>query len=402
MFKQKVSVVDAICGKGKTEWAIKYMNENKHIKNFIFVTPYLNEVERIIEKCGFSSPKDEDGKKKIDDLENLIDIGESIATTHKLFTHITPRIVEKIKNSNYELILDEVIDVVSESSLKEGDKKALIDIGLLKEVDGELIRGEEEKIQSYPDGDWAYSGIVNGLKRKNLEIFENKILMWLFPIDIFNSFKRIWILTFMFDGYGLSPYFKLNGIEYEKFQIENGNICKYKLDDVSYLKDLITINNETKLNDIGDVKGAFTLYWYDKLSDESILIIRNNIKNFCSNKCKAKINDILWTTFKENLDTILTPYTKSKNFLSHNTRATNNYIDKHILLYLVNRNYNPIVKRWFTHKNIEINQDIYALAEMIQWVFRSAIRNKNPITIYCPSSRMRQLFITWINGDLQF
>ena len=28
MFKEKVSIIDSKCGSGKTEWAIRYMNEN--------------------------------------------------------------------------------------------------------------------------------------------------------------------------------------------------------------------------------------------------------------------------------------------------------------------------------------------------------------------------------------
>lgn len=33
----------------------------------------------------------------------------------------------------------------------------------------------------------------------------------------------------------------------------------------------------------------------------------------------------------------------------------------------------------------------YALSEMIQWIFRSRIRNNESINIYIPSSRMRNL-----------
>ena len=40
---------------------------------------------------------------------------------------------------------------------------------------------------------------------------------------------------------------------------------------------------------------------------------------------------------------------------------------------------------------MDINEDIYALSEFMQWVFRSAIRDNKPIHIFLPSERMRNL-----------
>ena len=66
-----IKVVDAMCGQGKTSWSIQYMNPNKD-KRFIFVTPFLNEVARIQDKCGFEVPCD-DKIRKIDDFKRLVD-----------------------------------------------------------------------------------------------------------------------------------------------------------------------------------------------------------------------------------------------------------------------------------------------------------------------------------------
>ena len=44
----KITVVDAPMGKGKTSWAIKYMNElgKEYFRNrIIYITPYLDEVK---------------------------------------------------------------------------------------------------------------------------------------------------------------------------------------------------------------------------------------------------------------------------------------------------------------------------------------------------------------------
>jgi hypothetical protein len=52
--------------------------------------------------------------------------------------------------------------------------------------------------------------------------------------------------------------------------------------------------------------------------------------------------------------------------------------------------------KFFKKKNIEVNQDDWALSELIQWVWRSAIRNGKPITLFIPSGRMRTLFKNWL------
>lgn len=406
MFKEKVSIIDSRCGSGKTEWSIRYMNENSD-KRFIFVTPYLTEVERILKCCSDFYQPDNTKMTKSENFDLLVEDNKNIVTTHQLLHHLTPETIEKIKNLNYELILDEVMDVVSETTLADNDRKALIELGFFDEENGNLKLGDINKIYSYDDTKWAYFNIVNGLKRKNLEIFENKILMWLFPIDIFNSFKKVFILTYMFDGYPMSPYFKFNNIEYKKYMAYyNSNINKFDIkeygkEDNSTIKSLITIFEDEKLNSIGDDKTSFSLYWFQsKIKDEDILQIRKNILNIIKNKTKCKIDDILWTSFKEFQNIIVNEKTKNKNFISHNIRATNDYDKKWVVMYFISRNYNPIIKRWFKSKNITVNEDMFALSEMIQWVFRSRIRRGESIYLYVPSSRMRLLFKNWLDGKL--
>ncbi len=50
MEKFRVKVVDAICGAGKTTAAINYINHPSNSgERFMYVTPYLTEVQRIKE-----------------------------------------------------------------------------------------------------------------------------------------------------------------------------------------------------------------------------------------------------------------------------------------------------------------------------------------------------------------
>ena len=46
----KIKIVDAICGSGKTSAAIEYMKKRTDA-NFIYVTPFLSEIERVKKTC---------------------------------------------------------------------------------------------------------------------------------------------------------------------------------------------------------------------------------------------------------------------------------------------------------------------------------------------------------------
>lgn len=81
-----IKVCDSIMGSGKTEAAIKMMNEND--KPYIFITIYLEEAKRIVRSCperNFIAPRNF-GKGKLDNLHALLRRRENIASTH--FQHI--------------------------------------------------------------------------------------------------------------------------------------------------------------------------------------------------------------------------------------------------------------------------------------------------------------------------
>jgi hypothetical protein len=42
-------------------------------------------------------------------------------------------------------------------------------------------------------------------------------------------------------------------------------------------------------------------------------------------------------------------------------------------------------------------EEQFALIEMIQYLYRSAIRERKPINVYIPSLRMRELLKSWLN-----
>jgi len=108
----------------------------------------------------------------------------------------------------------------------------------------------------------------------------------------------------------------------------------------------------------------------------------------------------MWTTF-ESYEPILKGKgyaggAKNRCFLPVNTKGTNEYAHKIALAYTVNIFMNPTYKRFFTVRGLCVDEDTYATNEMVQWIWRSAIRNGEPITLYIPSDRMRGLLVKWL------
>lgn len=70
-------------------------------------------------------------------------------------------------------------------------------------------------------------------------------------------------------------------------------------------------------------------------------------------------------------------------------------------MYLINREVNPFEKNFikkYCSTGKDFNKNIYALSDLIQWIWRSSIRNNKEISIYIPSKKMRNIFLGWLNS----
>ena len=81
-------------------------------------------------------------------------------------------------------------------------------------------------------------------------------------------------------------------------------------------------------------------------------------------------------------------------------RATNEYQDKTSLAYVANRYMKPYLVKMFKYRDITVDQDKWALSEMLQWIWRGSIRKNEPMKLYLPSARMRSLFERWLNNEI--
>ncbi len=66
---------------------------------------------------------------------------------------------------------------------------------------------------------------------------------------------------------------------------------------------------------------------------------------------------------------------------------------------LANRFSLPILRNYFADQGTAMNDDVFAISEMVQVIWRTAIRNNEPVMLYIPSERMRTLFQLWLRTE---
>ena len=381
------------------------MNESK-FERFIYISPFLDEVKRVVKSCDkreFRTPDERLGKgSKRNHFYDLLDSGVNICSTHALFRGVSKEVIDIIKDMEYILILDEVCDVVENLNISKHDIEILINEKIIS-ID------EENKVQWINDEYYGrFTYLKNPILNGDVYLYNNTMILWTFPINIFKAFKEVYVMTYMFKGQIQAYYYDMNDVEYEYKSVEFshtegfGDLKRdiYELTDYKEIngkeyKDLINVY-EGKLNNIGDDKYSLSKSWYIKADKKELMKqLKNNTYNYFRNVAKSKSKLNMWTTF-EDFKNSCKGKGYSNGFVACNARATNDYKHKQNLAYLCNRYYSPVIKNYFIDKGVNIDEDEWALSELIQWLFRSCIREQKDINIYIPSKRMRNLLMKWL------
>ena len=411
-----IYAVDAIMGTGKTSFGIQKLIELiKNKEKVIYITPYKNEIKRVMEECkkagvSIKQPLAFKGRGKRDNLVNMMVKGENIIATHSCFDGLSKEYFHFIRNNNYILIMDEVHNVVQPLSLTKDDRDLLKSrFVIINEETNEVIWRFGEN-----DYDGRFSDVKSLCDLGNIYYLSDKLCYWVFPCEVFKIMKDVYILTYLFEGQIQSAYYKSCGIDYQLKSIINTNSKrgmegKYELIDynpelekevIEKYKSLLNIY-DGKMNDYDSMTSYSSSYFerIKKNKPEVIKQIKKNIYNYFFNITKSKSNENMWTTLKS-IEEELKGKGYTKGFVEMTARATNEFADKTSLAYIYNRYVNPCLITFFTKRGVELNQDLYAVSELLQWIFRSQIRKELPINIYIPSKRMRELLIKWTNGEL--
>ncbi|WHX27454.1 hypothetical protein QNH47_06250 [Virgibacillus halodenitrificans] len=416
---KEITVIDSIMGSGKTQWAIQYMNEAPELEKFIYVTPFLDEVTRIknsVTNRTFTEPNNaNDEGRKLRSLKELIVQGEDITSTHSLFKTADDELIELLNDSGYTLILDEVMDCVATVNAGASDIRKLERASDIEITENKVVWTGD------PQDNSRYMDIRMVAQAGNLFYYRGKFLVWAFPPAVFHAVDDVKVMTYLFDGQTQRYYFDLYGFEYDYRAItkigDRYEITEYdpERERRGELYSLINVY-EGKMNDIGSRKNALSVSYLQRISKagnvDFLKKMQNNLKNYFQNVVKAKRDEVYYSTLKE-IETAIQPkgYKEPKRpsvktdrtpkvVIPHNARATNAYAEKWALAYMFNRYMKQDIKVFFQDNGISVNDDLLAVSDLLQWIYRSRIRNGEPIELYLPSRRMRDLLEAWAKYEI--
>ena len=225
------------------------------------------------------------------------------------------------------------------------------------------------------------------------------------------AFESVHVLTYLFNGQLFRAYLDYFGIGYDIVGIEkdaNGLKFSDRPDepepvDYNRLIDIIGRSPQDArgwaMNEIGKNRTSLSATWYKARykNHEDIVLLKNKLRTVARRGDNTSANGMIWTTFKGSMEWLLGPkHRYASSFLPLNARATNKYRSATTVAYLANRFVDPNFLHFFEQRGTTISSDDFALSELLQFVWRSAIRDGKKITLYIPSKRMRTLLIDWM------
>lgn len=431
-----VIVKDQLMGTGKSTKMIREINESDPEQRYIVVTPFLAECHRY---AGTTYSEDDPYKKplmdsegniiytgegcnasgrtfrhpisgyrnKVQHIERLVEEGHDIVTTHAALKLFTPSTKDAIKDAGYKLVIDEEMECLKQVKIKQVRRNILLESKAVYVDEQGLLRwsADEKYAPQVETTDDLATGLSWEMQIKNMcdngslvlvddDKGERNIFMWEYPIDFLKSFDEVVVLTYMFGGSIFSRYLAYYGIPYT---VERG----IQLPETP--QELILLVDNPRMNQVGSSENALSATRQKALTKDSAPAkdLRRNLVNYFNNNTygRAPMEERLWTSLEDSKG-VLKGRGYSKKHIPWNTKAVNTYRETSKLAYVYNAYMMPEQYKFLARRGEEFKPDTdrYALTEMLQWVYRSRIREGSPISLYVPSSRMRGLLEEWMTG----
>ena len=430
------NIIDAPTGVGKTTALIdKVKREASPFSNkrFLIVTPFLSEVQRICKETGFREPKSL-GCIKRNSLKILLATGENICCTHSLYAILESETIALISSGiyRYTLIIDEepatvqcivgkkIIgdDISRLKMLAPKDYKYAKDNGII------CIDDITKHITWNENSDYSKDVTNTGCWETTLKpwlatfdlysINNNQSIIAVVKASLWENFSEIWVASYRVKNSYLSAYCKFNKFDMTYYHIKDNKIVAGYKDlkpiDLKRLK--VCVNPSYVYGKPNGNSRPLSFSWcekhlIDKITKEITTIgkdLQGHFRSFlrypAGNQGSKRL---IWTCYKSTAKTLSGKEVSVKRWLAYNTRATNDYMDCTVVGFLCDRYPNINVDNFFKQQGITLDKDYMALSDLIQFVWRSAIRdkdNKEQVHVFIPSYRMRMLFLKWIGNTI--
>ena len=422
----KVEILDSIMGSNKTNRVLDWIDSNPN-ERYLYISPLLSEVDNTsrlatnLKHVSFEFPSTDEYDTKTDDLLSKLEVGANISCTHSLYLSMTEKHLDLIEKFEYIVIIDEEVGVIDAFKKYSTDDLAYLN------SNGDIEISDEDGMISWVGAELGkkakYKQFYNLCKAKAVYATKRSdtMLVTQMPVELFTRAKRVIIMTYMFNGNVLDNFLKLKKVEVVPFtEVQPTQIDKQEIRELIDLKPL-----DRKL-----LKLSMSVYGYDKMDKKGFDLISNYIRS-TGLSVGAKAIDTMYTlpkavspvevksgkrvaprgylTYKtEVLDedgvVVLDGKGKPKTednycWLHSGCRATNKYAYKWYLVHCYDRHPNLSVETYLKEYGCPVDKNVFALSEMLQWIWRSRIRKGEGIVLAIPNTRMHNLFLDWLNEE---
>lgn len=364
-------------------------------------------------------------KNKLLHLKRLIRGNKNIVMTHKLFERLDLDCLELLKQKGYHLVIDEepaVFELVADRytiTFKQSKQKQRLTslelenlftlkvLGLAKDkttitwIGPELTRYKDLREDIDNNRVILYNNIDKGTTQK--------VLLWKQNPEIFSVFKSVHVLTYLFKNSFLNAYLDIHEIPYlvrnltEEEALDDTKLKPYHK--LIHIDPLLLDNHKDIPKDLRSPH-IFSSGWFDKFNERYHIKESNPLQTKLNTYYKkgltftgkrSEVNDRLWTTLKKSKTRLVTNgITNPDLFVPFNKRATNLYNHTNHLAFIYNVYPNPLLLNYIKSTGIKAPVgDTYALSILVQWIFRSSLREGKHIDLLLPTQRMQNLLKDW-------
>lgn len=400
---QKIEVLDALPGSGKTYAVLEYISKHKEIP-WLYITPMLSELETRIPEMSdkfdleFMIPESTSAYTKSSQVLEFLREGKHIACTHELTLRFTPEHIKEITRQGYHVVCDEELSLIEAFKLDKSDleflsshnliEKDTKNLGKMKFLDEEMsYEAKYGQVKKLCDRGCLYGAVDN----------DNMLVTYLSP-DLILAAKRFILLTYNFGGSVMGAFLGLHNITHSYLDIP---LYRDNLKNKQELIDLIEFVEPLSVKKFLDKQGLYALSagWWDRnITDKQIN--HDKVKKLLASLPKTQkvpSGKVFYTIPVGALPKVKSTNASASNLLSFNIRATNDYEDKEYAIHALNVFSNVTVSSYLKGYGFVIDEDAYALNTAIQWLFRGCIRKREKkMKVTFLSKRMNTLFKSWL------
>lgn len=400
-----------------------------------------------------------DSRSKVEQFIEALTDARIILTTHSLFEEWLPlEVFKAIDEGEWSLVMDEVPTTFEKIDLQGLGTtiKGCIMMGVLMEVPVDGAEGvtrlvvNDEKVDWYlrkhsseankEQKDFIRSArvkdvyvIETGIDGKNKKSEDEQTVRKFYSFSMMeerlSSFKDVTIMSYPFKGSDIEHWLIIKGFTIDHQRLicsgRNNLLSDFSLEphdgqylegkEFAHLLEIVEPSRRGRVLQYGDRQNHFSATeckkfvrqhkGYREKLDDIQKSLRGIYKPRRKGATQVQSEDFMFTCLKSMVPCLrnskhglTADFIGEDNWIPFCERGVNDHAHKTELCFLFNVFPFTEIEKTVEGFGRKYDRDLYALYVMIQWIWRSAIRDGHKVRLYIPSKRMRTILEKWLKG----